>query len=485
MLEKILWNLKNLNEICYSINDEVYTYRELYRRVSNLVNFFENNCKGNEPILVYGHKDFSMIVSFLGCSFCGIPYIPVDVSMPKMRIESIINQVKPQMIIGDLDIPFDNKIDNQKLKAIFLTDAKKDIKKIKMKKNDIYYIIFTSGSTGEPKGVKVSYSNIDSCIEWLNNLILPKNEVILNQGLFSFDLSVADIYLSLVSGSNHYILDKSTQNNYEKLFTDLEKSMASIAVMTPSFADFLLSSRNFNRYLMPELNKIIFCGEKLSKETVTKLFERFPYTHIINSYGPTECTFAVTAIEITREMLNQDELSIGVPKSDVSMYIVDEELNLKKDGEVGEIIIAGKSVADGYVKETENKKFINYKGKHSYLTGDLGYKLEKNYFFCGRKDRQIKLHGYRIELLDIENSIKKIDSVEKCVVVVKYADEKKVERVFCFVKLKDNTEISEFELVKQSKLLLPNYIIPKIVIVDDFPLTQNGKCDEKRLLENV
>lgn len=487
MLKTILWNLKNLsNKICYINEEGEHTYRELYKYVANLIVFLKNNCKNKSPILVYGHKEFFMPVSFLACSFCGIPYVPVDVSMPMSRINSIIEQVNPQMIIGNLGIG-DLGIKNlsiENLNSIFNLDDENNIEKIEMKKDDIYYIIFTSGSTGEPKGVKVSYSNIDSCIKWLNELILPSEEVILNQGLFSFDLSVADLYLSLVSGSTHYILEKSTQSDYQKLFNKLEQSKATIAVMTPSFAEVLLKSNKFSRYLMSDLTKIIFCGESLKVEIVKQLFERFPHTHFINAYGPTEATFAVTSIEITREMLEQKVLPIGIPKKDVDIYIVDEKLKEKPFEEVGEILIAGKSVAIGYVKDVKNKNFIKYKGKNAYLTGDLGYKNGENYFCCGRKDRQIKLHGYRVELSDIENSIETIEGVEKCIVVPKYNSDV-VERIYSFIKLKQNVNITEYELLKEIKKFIPNYIIPSIVIVEDFPLTCNGKCDEKRLLENV
>ncbi len=177
-----------------------------------------------------------MEATFLACSFAGIAYIPIDKNMPESRIKTIIEQTNPKIIIGDLKNEKTKNISSNEIEQIMAKKEYEEIMNIEMKKEDIYYIIFTSGSTGEPKGVEVTYENVNSCINWLETIVKIKNGVILNQAVFSFDLSVADIYLSLLTSSEHYILGEGL---YE-LYDSLKNSNANVAVITPSFAELLL-----------------------------------------------------------------------------------------------------------------------------------------------------------------------------------------------------------------------------------------------------
>lgn len=409
-----------------------------------------------------------MIASFLACAFAGLTYVPVDITIPDGRKKKIIEQVNPKIII---DKEIENIMDRENYKGI---------SKIDMKDEDIFYIIFTSGSTGEPKGVQITYNNLKSCTKWLEDICNIENAVILNQANFSFDLSVADIYLSLLTKSKHYIIERNTQKDFKILFQELKKSNATFAVFTPSFADLLLVDKNFNKSLMPNLQKILFCGEKLTKNTVNKLYNRFENIQIINSYGPTECTFAVTSTEVKQN----EEISIGKPKQDVCIYVVDEDLNELNENEIGEFLISGKSVGKGYLNPSLNKnRFIKFKNEKAYCTGDLGYKKDGKFYYIGRKDKQIKYNGYRIELSEIEKAFYNIEYVEKVIVATTKNDEGKVNKIIAFVK--GNCEISKQELKKEISQTLPEYMIPRIKIVKTMPINENGKIDEKSLLEEL
>lgn len=200
ILDDILKILKsNSNTKAYTIGDESYTYSELYKYVCNIYYYLLEKNTNKLPVIVYGHKDVYMKATFLACSFLGITYIPIDESMPRDRVNLIINQVKPNLVIGNLSLANYENITKEQIEKIMYNNNYKDIDTIYMNEENIYYIIFTSGSTGIPKGVKVTYKNIDSCINWLKDITQADREVILNQANFSFDLSVADLYLSLVS----------------------------------------------------------------------------------------------------------------------------------------------------------------------------------------------------------------------------------------------------------------------------------------------
>lgn len=206
LLDDILKILKNKSKNkAYTINRKSYSYAQLYKFVCNIYYFLLKENKKKKPVVVYGHKDIYMKATFLACSFAGMTYVPIDESLPKSRIEEIIKQINPQLIIGK------NKISKEKIYNIMNKDNFREISTIYLKPDDIYYIIFTSGSTGVPKGVKITYKNLDSCISWLKNITKIKKGVILNQANFSFDLSVADLYLSLVSKSEHYILNNTSR----------------------------------------------------------------------------------------------------------------------------------------------------------------------------------------------------------------------------------------------------------------------------------
>ena len=205
-----------------------------------------------------------------------------------------------------------------------------------------------------------------------------------------------------ISKQQIYKLMENKIFDFSSIFKQLKQNNATIAIMTPSFADLLLIDKTFSKEILPKLKTIVFCGETLLKTTIQKLYSRFLNIKIINCYGPTECTFAVTSVEITKEILKQENIPIGKPKTDVEIIIVDEDKKPLSDNQVGEILIIGESVANGYLGEVKEQTFIYYNGKRAYLTGDLGYWNNGNLYYKCRKDKQIKYKGYRIEIADIE-----------------------------------------------------------------------------------
>ena len=271
--------------------------------------------------------------------------------------------------------------------------------------------------------------------------------------------------------------------DFNKTFKQLNLSQANLMVVTPSFVDLLLLDKSFGKELMPNLQTILFCGEKLLKSTINKLYSRFDNLQIINSYGPTECTFAVTSTNISKDMVISENVPVGVPKKDVGIYIVDENRKQLQDGEIGEILIVGESVSDGYIGNVVNNSFFNYNERKAYLTGDLGYIKNGMLYYKERKDKQIKFKGYRIELTDIEENLKELYYIDKAVVIRNTNEDDKVLNIIAFVSLKENVIITELEIIQDLQKKIPEYMCPKIKIIKKFPLNMNGKCDEKRLLE--
>lgn len=135
------------------------------------------------------------------------------------------------------------------------------------------------------------------------------------------------------------------------------------------------------------------------------------------------------------------------------------------------------------MENLDKSPFIVYKGKKGYLTGDLGYVQDGMIYYKSRKDKQIKYKGYRIELSDIEKNIYSLGYVENAIVTTKKSKEDKIVKLIAFVKLKSNTYKEEMEIKKDLKKMIPDYMCPSIKIISEIPLTRNGKCDERKLLE--
>ena len=314
----------------------------------------------------------------------------------------------------------------------------------------------------------------------------------LAQAPFSFDLSVFSIYPALVSGGMLKPLNKAVVQDFRQLFATLPALKLNVWVSTPSFMDICLMEPTFNGENVPELDMFLFCGEELTKKTAESLLDRFPNARIYNTYGPTEATVAISSIQIDQHVLDSyDRLPIGYVKKDTKVSIVQEGKPISK-GETGEIIIAGPSVSKGYLNNPEKTAaaFFCQNDLASYHTGDAG-RLDEDglLFYEGRMDLQVKLHGYRIELGDIEHYLLQDNRIKQAVVVPKYQGTK-VHQLVAFVVLEDKTKQPDFQLTKSIKEQLlevvMDYMIPqKFHYVDLLPQTFNGKIDRKKLTAEV
>ena len=248
---------------------------------------------------------------------------------------------------------------------------------------------------------------------------------------------------------------------------------------------------SFNETLLPGLRKIILAGEILTKQLVSQLNEKFPKAQVINGYGPTEGTVLLSSCVITTDMMNNEKmLPIGKVLPDGIYKIVDDEGNPLKEGETGELVISSKSISTGYFKNPEQTKkaFFEEDGKQWYRTGDLVFEEKGLLYYISRKDTQIKLNGFRIELNDIAENLNALDMVSNSVVLPSWKDGR-VSFLTAFVTLlyrdqgKSDLKVG-IDIKKQLKLRVPSYMIPKkIVILEHFPMNINGKIDRKKLEE--
>ncbi|AAZ51691.1 D-alanine-activating enzyme [Streptococcus pyogenes MGAS5005] len=488
----------------YDCLGERRTYGQLKRDSDSIAAFIDSLALlAKSPVLVFGAQTYNMLATFVALTKSGHAYIPVDVHSAPERILAIIEIAKPSLIIAIEEFPLTiegiSLVSLSEIESAKLAEMPYE-RTHSVKGDDNYYIIFTSGTTGQPKGVQISHDNLLSFTNWMIEdaaFDVPKQPQMLAQPPYSFDLSVMYWAPTLALGGTLFALPKELVADFKQLFTTIAQLPVGIWTSTPSFADMAMLSDDFCQAKMPALTHFYFDGEELTVSTARKLFERFPSAKIINAYGPTEATVALSAIEITREMVdNYTRLPIGYPKPDSPTYIIDEDGKELSSGEQGEIIVTGPAVSKGYLNNPEKtaEAFFTFKGQPAYHTGDIGSLTEDNILlYGGRLDFQIKYAGYRIELEDVSQQLNQSPMVASAVAVPRYNKEHKVQNLLAYIVVKDGVKERfdrELELTKAIKASVKDhmmsYMMPsKFLYRDSLPLTPNGKIDIKTLINEV
>ena len=468
-------------QIAIKHNTNVLTYRELNQYVNKLADLIKDT---KSPLIVYGHMSPFMIVGMIASIKAGCGYVPLDISMPEERINTIIEKINPDIIFNTSEHSLDSNgrviINTETL----LTDNRTVEFESKIKDQDIAYTIFTSGSTGEPKGVQIRYESLNEFTNWMVDLNkIGENQQWLNQAPFSFDLSVMAIYPCIATAGTLNLVDK-TMINKPKLLNDmLEQSNINVWVSTPSFMEMCLMLPNLSEAHYESLKEFFFCGEILPHKTAKMLLQRFPSAYIYNTYGPTEATVAVTSILITEAVINQyNPLPVGKVRPRTQLSLAENE----------ELIISGQCVSEGYVKDEQrsNAVFKNIDNNRAYFTGDKATVQDDLWFITGRIDFQVKLNGYRMELEEIEFHLRQLDIVKEAIVVPVYKNDKvtQLQGVVVLNDLNDNKDEQTLihDIKQEIKQAMPEYMIPrKIIFKEQFPLTINGKLDRKQIAEDV
>lgn len=474
------WGRVSPDRAAHRSGERVLTYGELLARSDALAAWLDAELGDNRaPVAVHGHKEPEMLIAFLGAVKSGRPYVPIDISIPVQRVERIVQTAGAALTLTPARVA--------ELPAIQSPN-----RPIARSPDHPFYILFTSGSTGEPKGVVITRANLEHFVAWMlaEQRFAAPGETFLNQAPFSFDLSVMDLYASLATGGTLFSITKDHVANLKALYGAFCVSRLTTWVSTPSFAQMCLIERTFAQPMLPGLRRFLFCGETLAPETASQLLDRFPEAEVWNTYGPTEATVATTSVRITREVLEKwSPLPVGAAMPGTRVVILDDEGGRVSDGERGEIVIAGPNVSPGYLGRADltAKAFFDLDGTRAYRTGDWGRERAGQIFFEGRRDSQVKVNGYRIELGDLEANLRALPEIADAVVlpVEKHG---RIDALAAVVVLAVEKSGSDFAFTAQLKTRLgerlPAYMIPrKFLYVDAFPMTANGKADRRKLGE--
>lgn len=460
-------------------HDQRLSYCGLAKQSDGLALSLEQaGIKTGDHVVLIAEKGMDVIAAMLAIIKAGGVYIILDVNYPKSRIEYIISDCKPKIILtdqADLDLEFSCKYINIRNFAYDGQDSFKP--KEPLKPSDHSSIIYTSGTTGKPKGSILQHQNI---LNFVKNMdCIGDSTAMLQSGALSFDASTFEIWGCLLNGGTLCMADTEVVTNAKKLKEALQHNKINTLFLTTAL---------FNQTVTADcstfdgLKFILTGGEKISEEHVRQLKAHNRTAKIINCYGPTENTTITTIYEIPEKFIT---IPIGRPVANNQVYIQDDQ-RLCGIGIPGELCIAGESLSKGYLHQpaqTEEKFTANpYGDGKLYHTGDLArWLLNGNIEYLGRIDEQVKIRGFRIELDEIEMVLRQYHQIKDAVVAVK--EDRLKEKVICAYYTAD-LPIDDELLRKEIRKFLPEYMIPSFFLqIDSIPLTSNGKTDKRALPE--
>ena len=459
----------------------VFTYDSICNGCSKWLNLISRQHEEGQKILIMGGIDEKVIFLILALLSTNSAYIPVDIKTPKERVNSIIRQVKPDLVVTEKK--FMNYFVGENL---FFFEDYDSLIPVNIFSNlwgeGLAYCIFTSGSTGNPKGVMIEKKAFQSFIYGTNNSInLKECRSILCITSIAFDIFGLESVYALNQGKTVFLADEAQRSNPRLLMSFIMKNKIDCVQMTPSRLRLLLCADRFKKSLQM-VKVIIVGGEDFPAKLLSELHCKLN-TRIYNAYGPSEATIWVSYSELI-----DNEINIGTPMQGTRFYILNELGDMVGEDTVGELYIGGKNLALGYLaneKET-NERFVysSVCGERVYRTGDLCRKSNGNYYWMGRIDNQVKIQGYRIEIEEIEKVMKTYEGIVDAIVYL-HKDEDVTKQYLVAVVI-PNVSFDENVYRKHLIECLPQYMIPqRTKYVKKFSHTISGKVDRRLIQQEI
>nr|WP_313067306.1 D-alanine--poly(phosphoribitol) ligase [Paraburkholderia sp. LEh10] len=440
----------------------------------------EHGFAADVPVIVRGHKEAAFFVAMTGALLLGAPFVPVDTIYPDERLRRIAQTLGARIVFdaaADAFVPLNVASD-----ARHARDDSERCAARPLREKSLAYVLFTSGTTGEPKGVQIGRESVAALADWMAaDFALGASPVFLNQAPFSFDLSMYELFGTLALGGTAVLASRQLTARRSAFLDTLARHRMTTWVSTPSFAQQQLLDPAFSQQGLPALATFLFCGEVLPVTLAKQLRLRFPAARIINTYGPTEATVASTSIVVDDALLAQHaRLPVGYAKRGAAVFV-----------DRGELCIAGPHVMRGYLnrEDLNEARLFMHDGQRAFRTGDLGAVESDGLLFChGRIDDQIKIGGYRIELMEIDAALRALHGVSSAAAVPLRRPDGSVARIVGFVatgagdgRLPDALRDWKARLAER----LPPYMIPsELLACASLPVTVNFKIDRARLAEN-
>ncbi|KAG8534309.1 putative PKS/NRPS-like protein biosynthetic cluster [Bacidia gigantensis] len=434
-------------------------------------------------------RSINLIISLLAVLKAGAVYMPIDPSIPIERVKQMMDDASPRLVVTDgvtqahLSLWKDMNLNIDAVRSESSSLDANKVATVDLRPQDLAYMIYTSGSTGRPKGARANH-------EALCNLLLAMRRTpgcnwtdrLLAVASVSFDISIADLLLPLISGGTLVIAQSHQLRDPDALIKSMQRHSITIMQATPSFWQMLLDS---NWRMDHRLARIVTAGEPLSRRLADRLLARAD--EVWNAYGPSEATIYASMGRVRQD---DQDIDIGTPVPNFQLYVLDaENLSNVPLGSTGELCITGIGVKCGYHNSPELTKlrFLENPFHHGrlYRTGDLArFTAPGRLRLKGRTDSQVKVRGYRIELGDVETALTAHKDVSAAVVLNR--DDRLIAYCLCnTIESIDKTNVNwSLDEILRPWLVdrLPAYMMPTFFVkVEALPMTVNGKIDQKAL----
>lgn len=443
-----------------------------------------------ELVTVVMEKGWEQIVAVYGVLFAGAAYLPVDFHNPQERMQKILDDSKTKFVLLQEKVLEEQDWLN-KYDCLVVNGSKSidDMYPVKNAPEDIAYVIYTSGSTGMPKGVMIPHKGAVNTIKDVNRRynVCDKDKVMAISNLH-FDLSVYDIFGILGTGGTIVLPDYRKVKDPAHWIQLMNEENITVWNSVPAFMEMLAEYEEYQKKLESEaLRLVLMSGDWIPVTLPERLRNLFGDLDIVAMGGATEASIWSNVFDVPNPVPDAwKSIPYGKPLANQKYYILDENLNDCPDWVPGMLYIGGVGLAEGYLndKEKTEEKYINHAAKKErlYCTGDMGrYWADGNIEFLGRRDDQVKINGYRVELGEIESSLLRIQGVTEAIVFINKSESKEVIMAMLVEEKKYFKRENEF-YQEALKGKIPQYMIPvEYIRVDTIPLNVNGKKDIQRI----
>ncbi|HXQ72015.1 MAG TPA: amino acid adenylation domain-containing protein, partial [Pyrinomonadaceae bacterium] len=472
------------------------TYDELNQRANKVAHYLISKGIGAEQVVgVYCERGVEMIVALLGVLKAGAAYLPIEVSYPRERVRFMLDDAGVRIVLTGSEVHVDlPSVEVCALETIFdqTIDQAPSNPAVRITPDNLAYVIYTSGSTGVPKGVMVTHRAVINHLKWRQERYpLRINDRFLHKAAFIFDISVWEIFGTLLAGAGLVLARPGGQGDPEYLANLISTEGVTVVHFGPALLREFVESEGANR--CRTLRRLFCGGESLTPDLARLVHERLR-VKLHQQYGPTETCIDVTVWDCENNNGSTAPIPIGRPIANTQSYVLDERLELSPVGSPGELNIGGESLARGYLAKPDltAERFVpdpfgRKPGGRLYRTADrVRHSRDGNLIFLGRFDNQVKVRGYRIETGEIESALREHAGVSHAVVVAREATAGEKQLV-AYVAAQQNGKASEAhlnatELRDHLQKRLPDFMMPAFfVVLDEIPLTVTGKVDRRKL----
>ncbi|MCQ2456812.1 MAG: amino acid adenylation domain-containing protein, partial [Clostridia bacterium] len=464
---------------CVVCGGRKYTYAETDEITDRLAGHLVSIGLGRESVVgVLIPRCEHMVLSSLGVLKAGAAYMPLDPSYPPERLNLMMRDSGAAALIYDpslADVITDDfkgvRVTTDEVMSLPENTATLPTPGV----HDLFVMLYTSGSTGIPKGVMFEHNNVMAMIHWVAKYYeVDENSVFAHYPSYGFDAHTYDLYTSLISGSVLHIITEDIRLDFLALRKYFNENGITHTTMTTQIGRQFASMSG-----LETLKYVTVGGEKLTPPEAKNGIV------IVNAYGPTEGTVVTSAFKVDKAYR---DVPIGKPVDNLKGYVVDRTGRLLPPGAVGELWISGPHVTRGYLNRPEKtaeaygeNPFTDEAGyERVYRTGDVvRFMCDGNLQFVGRRDAQVKVRGFRIELTEIEEVIRRFEGIKDATVAA-FDDPAGGKFVAAYVVSDGEVDVTALEdFIRNEK---PPYMVPAVTVqIDEIPLTQNGKVNKRAL----